>query len=111
MSENITKEQENACPSEERVIAKLNTLRVEISARFDQLYARLQVLEAKNFDTKPMWERALAEVVELRGEVRDLATKTERAYERLEDKLEIFNKTCSTCAVASDVRVVMKTLH
>lgn len=88
MSENITKEQEDVRPFEGRVISMLLGLRQDVQS----LDKRVQALEAKNFDTKPIWERALTEVVELRGEVRDLATKTERAYERLEDKFDIFNQ-------------------
>jgi hypothetical protein len=87
LSESITKEQEDARPFEERVIAMLLELRLDVQA----VDARVQALEAKNFDTKPIWERALAEVVELRVEVRDLAAKTERGYRHLENKLDIFN--------------------
>lgn len=36
-----------------------------IEARLDDMDARLQTWETKAYDTKPIWERALAEILEL----------------------------------------------
>jgi hypothetical protein len=41
-----------------------------VFARFDSLDARLGKLEAKQYDTKPIWERALAEIAQARQEAR-----------------------------------------
>jgi tetrahydromethanopterin S-methyltransferase subunit G len=36
-----------------------------ILARLDSIDKRLEKLEARAYDTKPIWERALAEIVEI----------------------------------------------
>lgn len=89
MSENVTEEQPDGRPFEERVISaltdlrfdmnsRLDDLRSEMTTRFDQLDGRVQALEAKSYETKPIWERALAEVVELRAVMEDLFRSQER---------------------------------
>jgi hypothetical protein len=40
-----------------------------VFARFDDLDARLQKLEARAYDTKPIWEQALKEIIETRREL------------------------------------------
>lgn len=88
MSENTTQDQNGARPFEERVISILNELRERVAA-----------LEIKSYDTKPIWERALAEVTELRREqtkmqteVTELRFTTERGFRSLERKLDVFNQ-------------------
>jgi hypothetical protein len=46
-----------------------------VFARFDDIDARLEKLEAKSYDTKPIWERALAELLELREKVDNVERK------------------------------------
>src|SRR2546429_1076332 len=53
---------------EERVLARFDAF----DARFDSIDARLEKLESRSYDTKPIWERALKEIVETRLEVGDL---------------------------------------
>ena len=43
-----------------------------VFARFDSIDARLEKLESRSYDTKPIWERALKEILETRLEVGDL---------------------------------------
>ncbi len=88
MSENITQGQDGARPFEERVIELLNDLRDRVTA-----------IEAKSYDTKPIWERALAEITEMRGEVNglrrdvdELKVVTERGFRSVERKLDVFNQ-------------------
>lgn len=54
-----------------------------VFARFDALDARLQALEAKQYDTKPIWERALAEIAETRTELRAEFGKQREDFEKL----------------------------
>ncbi len=70
-----------------------------IMQRFDSIDARLTALEEKDerraMDTKPIWERALAEIVETREEMRDLIAKLDRKIElemRVVHKDEIRSK-------------------
>ena len=43
-----------------------------VFARFDSIDARLEKLESRSYDTKPIWERALKEILETLLEVGDL---------------------------------------
>lgn len=54
---------------------KLTPFETLVLRRFDQIDERLTRLEAKALDTKPIWERALAEIVE----VKDRVNKIEQA--------------------------------
>jgi uncharacterized coiled-coil DUF342 family protein len=46
-----------------------------VEARFDDLDIRVQALEARALDTKPIWERALTEILEVKKGVEDLNRK------------------------------------
>jgi len=64
MNEESTRELPDKRSFEERVFA-----------RFDVIDTRLQALEARALDTKPIWERALAEILEVKKGVEDLNRK------------------------------------
>ena len=58
---------------EEQVFARFDTMQAWLEARFDAvdtqlagLDARVQALEARALDTKPIWERALAAILEVK---------------------------------------------
>ncbi len=64
-------------------------------ARFDDLDARLQKLEARADDTKPIWEQALKEIIETRGElskrlnrIEAIAHETSADLRDAEDRIE-----------------------
>ena len=42
-----------------------------VESRLDGVESRLQTLESKQYDTKPIWERALKEITETRREMLD----------------------------------------
>jgi len=46
-----------------------------VDARLDSLDQRVEKLEARALDTKPIWERALAEILEVKRGVEDLNRK------------------------------------
>jgi prefoldin subunit 5 len=50
---------------EERVLARFDAL----DSNMRDIDARLQKLEARAYDTKPIWEQALKEIVETRREL------------------------------------------
>ena len=81
MSEERTEEKPDARSFEDRVFARFDTL----AERLDSMDTRLQKLEAKQYDTKPIWERALAEIAETRNETRE-------ELRRVGDKIDILNK-------------------
>jgi hypothetical protein len=77
MSDETTTEQLGGQSFEERVLAQL----VSINSRLSSLEEQA---ERKALETKPIWERALAEIVELRQELRD-------GFEGVEDKISVLN--------------------
>src|SRR5262252_9089768 len=46
-----------------------------VFARFDAIDARLEKLEARSYDTKPIWERALKSIMESGLEVGEIKTQ------------------------------------
>ncbi len=57
-----------------------------MDARFDGLDSRVQALEARALDTKPIWERALAEILEVKqgvAEVKGRVESIERKFDVL----------------------------
>jgi hypothetical protein len=82
MNEESTRELPDKRSFEERVFA-----------RFDVIDTRLQALEARALDTKPIWERALAEILEVKKGVEDLNRKDRR-----------FEPGCSTGSRRSETR-------
>jgi chromosome segregation ATPase len=89
MGEELTRELPDGKSFEERVFARFDSIEMSFNARFDAVDARfdgmdvrldgldgrVQALEAKALDTKPIWERALAEILEVRKGVEDLNRK------------------------------------
>lgn len=76
--ENVTAEQTDARSFEERVFA-----------RFDSIDARLTKLEEaaerRAMETRPIWERALAEIVETRREMH-------ARFDDVERKIDVLNR-------------------
>jgi len=72
MSEETTRDMSNKGSFEQRVFA-----------RFDTIDARLETLESRSYDTKPIWERALAAITETRLEVGEIKNKVEAIESRL----------------------------
>lgn len=92
MGEELTRELPDGRSFEERVFARFDAMDARFEAvdrrfdamdrRFDGVDARLegldgrvQALEARALDTKPIWERALAEIVEVKNGVENLNRK------------------------------------
>ena len=66
-----------------------------VFARFDDLDARRQKLEARAYDKKPIWEQALREIVETRRElskrldrIEAIAHETRADLRDAEDRIE-----------------------
>jgi chromosome segregation ATPase len=66
MSEETTQNMPDGRSFEERVFARFDALDArlyEMDTRLSEMDARLLQLEQKSYDTKPIWERALAEIL------------------------------------------------
>jgi chromosome segregation ATPase len=46
-----------------------------VFARFDAVDSRLEKLESRSYDTKPVWERALKEILETRQDVVEVKSR------------------------------------
>lgn len=86
MSKEITKDLDGNRPFEERVFARFDTL----DANLRNLDSRVQVLESRAYDTKPIWERALKEILESRMEFGEL--KAEVNELKREVRREVTNR-------------------
>lgn len=75
MSEEATHDLSGGRSFEERVFARFDA----IDARFDAVDMRLHVLETqaerRALETKPIWERALAEILEMRQSLANVERK------------------------------------
>ena len=82
MSEENTRALPDNRSFEQRVFARFDVIDARfdamdgrfdvVDARLDGLDVRVQALESKALDTKPIWERALAEILEVKQGVHDL---------------------------------------
>jgi chromosome segregation ATPase len=91
MSDETTQNIDGSRSFEERVFARFDAL----DSTLKDLDSRLQVLEAKAYDTKPIWERALQEIVETRRElskrldrIEAIAHETRADLRDAEDRIE-----------------------
>ena len=94
MSEDETIMLDDARPFEERVLLMLSNLQNEVSGMRGQITAldeRVQILERKTYDTKPMWERALAESIETRRIVEENSRAIEELRRIVEKNFRDFN--------------------
>lgn len=88
MNEEPTKDLPSKRSFEERVFARFDS----IDARFDTVDARLEKLEARAYDTKPIWQRALAAIMEVGLEVGEVKTKVgviEGKVDTIEGKVQL----------------------
>ena len=96
MSEERTRDLPNGRSFEERVFARFDAIDARFGAvgsrfdamesrfdamegrfeaRFDGLDTRIEALEARALDTKPIWERALSEILQVKEGVEDIKRK------------------------------------
>ena len=73
MSEETTHDMNDGRSFEESVFLRFDAL----DASIRDLDGRVQKLEERSYDTKPIWERALKEIVETRRELSKRLTKVE----------------------------------
>jgi hypothetical protein len=75
MSEERTRDLADNRSFEERVFSRFDAMEARFDRRFDGLDTRVQALEARSLDTKPIWERALAEILNVREHVENIERK------------------------------------
>ena len=63
----------------DQIDARLDSM----DGRLDSMDGRLTTLESKALDTKPIWEQALAEIVEIKAEIVEIKTRLNDIDKRL----------------------------
>jgi DNA repair exonuclease SbcCD ATPase subunit len=105
MSEETTQEQNGARPFEERVLSMLSEMRADFNTRLERL-------EAKQYDTKPIWQQALTEIVETRAEVAEVRKQAEQVNVRLDRSETLLDRvTSTTFEMRADLRDLKKELR
>ena len=84
MNEETTQNLPDKRSFEERVLARFDAF----DARFDSIDARLEKLESRSYDTKPIWERALAEITETRSQMNVRFGTIEKKVQAIETKVQ-----------------------
>ena len=85
MNEEITQNLPDKRSFEERVFARFDAF----DARFDSIETRLEKLESRNYDTKPIWERALAEITETRAQMNVRFGTIEKKVQAIETRAQV----------------------
>src|SRR5262245_46875150 len=121
MREHRTKETKDPRTFEERVFARFDS----VDDWFDRVEGRLASVEIKTtnlnerqYDTKPIWERALAEIVELRSDFQtgleslrnDLCSEFQTANEALRNDLRSDFQTANE-ALRTDLSSEFQSAH
>ena len=110
MSEEPTKDLPDRGSFEERVFARFDSVDARFDAvneRFDTVDVRLEKLEARSHDTKPIWERALAAIMETGleiGEIKKRIGGIEAKGEVLETEIGIIKADRSVRNELVDMR-------
>ena len=84
MSEETTQNMDGERSFEERVFSRFDAL----DSNFRDMDAPLQKLEARSYDTKPIWEQALKEIIDTRSELSEQITQTRRELSKRLDRIE-----------------------
>jgi chromosome segregation ATPase len=133
MSQEITRDLNGDRPFEERVFARFDGIEEylrSLDSRVGGLDSRVQVLESRAYDTKPIWEKALKEILEtrlelketrdeLRGEVNGLRAEVKETRIGLNDlrydlntfKREVTARLDEIQMVVIENRVVVRRAH
>src|SRR5438045_3035085 len=83
MSEEKTKDLDQSRSFEDRVFARFDA----IESFLGNLNARVEVLESKTYDTKPIWERALKEILDLGEKLNQTKSEIKEELGQTEHKL------------------------
>jgi chromosome segregation ATPase len=99
MSEDTTRDMPEPRSVEERLLARLDSMDEHlqsIEARLDSVETRLQAVEVqaerRALETKPIWERALAEIIEVKERLGAL----EELSRQMLRKIDVLNKDMLT---------------
>src|SRR5688572_19002748 len=108
MSQEITRDLNGDRPFEERVFARFDGIEEYLRS----LDSRVQVLESSRYDTKPIWERALKEILETRVELKETRGELKETRDELRGEVkEIRVELKETRDEVKETRVELKDLR
>ena len=108
MSQEITRDLNGDRPFEERVFARFDGIEQYLRS----LDSRVQVLESSRYDTKPIWERALKEILETRVELKETRDELKETRDELRGEVkEIRLELKETRDEVKETRVELKDLR
>lgn len=81
MSQEITSDLNRDRPFEERIFARFDGIEEYLRS----LDPRVQVLESRGYDTKPIWERALKEILETRVELKEIRDEVKETRDEVKE--------------------------
>ena len=84
MSEDRTGETKDSRTFEKRVFARFDLLDERFGRELSDVTIRIGKLEERQFDTKPIWERALAAIVEIHDDLKAIHSRLNGMDQRLE---------------------------
>jgi len=87
MDNDVTADFDGKRPFEERVFARFDALDNRLLKIEGQIYGldgRVQDLEARGYDTKPIWENALKEILEGRREVKEFKREVTKRLDQIQ---------------------------
>ena len=89
MSEDRTGETKDSRSFEERVFARFNLLDERFGRELSDVTIRIGKLEDRQYDTKPIWERALAAIVEIHDELKAINSR----LNGMDQRFDVMNKS------------------
>src|SRR5437764_697855 len=96
MSEERTKDLSHSRSFEERVFARFDAMEARFEARFDAIERRLSTVEEQvskqALDTKPIWEQALAEILEVKQKVDEAKAEVKADVKDIKRKLTVLTQ-------------------
>jgi peptidoglycan hydrolase CwlO-like protein len=91
MSEGNTNEMKNSRTFEERVFLRFDAMDARfdrIETRLDSLDGRVERLEAKQYDTKPIWEQALAAVADNNTRIEQVRSEMKAEFASMREQID-----------------------
>ncbi len=91
MSEHDTNKMSNSRTFEERVFLRFDAMDTSferLETRLDSLDGRVEKLEAKQYDTKPIWEQVLAAISEVSARLDETNTRLDARIDQTNTRLD-----------------------
>ena len=116
MSEDRTGETKDSRSFEERMFARFDLLDERFGRELSDVTIRIGKLEERQFDTKPIWERALAAIVEIHDELKAINSRLngmdqrfdaiDHRFQGIDQRFDVMNKSFAVIDARFDKQVI-----